>query len=589
VVASAAIMAADDPPPSPRPLLGAAALAATLLAALAHAARLTWLCDDAFISFRYARHFAQGDGLVYNMGEAVEGYTNFLWTLLLGLGMRAGAAPEALAPTLGLLAFAGTIGVLAVAGWRAAPPPARRWWLPVAAMGFAGLLHARIFATSGLETSLFALLLTSGGVLAVEARATRGWMALGLVAALATLTRPEGALLAGVALLVAAASGPGRGRAVALTAGPLIALLGPWLAWKLSFYGDLLPNTWHAKAGGGPQWSQGLRHVGLYLRTWPLVGAGALAAGGLFLRRYRPINQLEAGWSGLRPPLVILLLTVPYAVHVMRVGGDFMFARFCLPFTPLLLLAVELAVHRVPRDSGRVVLGLLLAATLAVAPRPPELDPVSGDPWHGIVEERAWYPAAWVDEARRQGDIVRAKTRGLPLRAVYYGTQAMLMYYAEVPTAIEGHVGLTDREIARRAPITDARIGHGQKTTPAYLRGRGVDLAFDFRLQQPNDPITRVDFGEGVTARLLTWRPEVAGALRARGVQVTDLPAFLDAYINEMPSFEDDKVARDYARLKAFYFDHADDPARAAAFERRLAAGRTPDPTPDTPGTGGVP
>src|SRR4051812_8768436 len=41
--------------------------------------------DDAYISFRYARNFAHGDGLVYNLGERVEGYTNFLWTVILGL------------------------------------------------------------------------------------------------------------------------------------------------------------------------------------------------------------------------------------------------------------------------------------------------------------------------------------------------------------------------------------------------------------------------------------------------------------------------------------------------------------------------
>ena len=41
--------------------------------------------DDAYISFRYARHLADGHGLVWNVGERVEGYTNFLWTLLLGL------------------------------------------------------------------------------------------------------------------------------------------------------------------------------------------------------------------------------------------------------------------------------------------------------------------------------------------------------------------------------------------------------------------------------------------------------------------------------------------------------------------------
>ena len=39
-----------------------------------------FLCDDAFISFRFARHLAEGEGLVFNLGPGrpVEGYTNFL-------------------------------------------------------------------------------------------------------------------------------------------------------------------------------------------------------------------------------------------------------------------------------------------------------------------------------------------------------------------------------------------------------------------------------------------------------------------------------------------------------------------------------
>src|SRR5262245_36467174 len=44
-----------------------------------------FVIDDAFISLRYARNLATGHGLVYNAGERVEGYTNFLWTLFLAL------------------------------------------------------------------------------------------------------------------------------------------------------------------------------------------------------------------------------------------------------------------------------------------------------------------------------------------------------------------------------------------------------------------------------------------------------------------------------------------------------------------------
>lgn len=39
--------------------------------------------DDAYISFQYARQFFSGNGLVFNVGERVEGYTNFLWIVLI--------------------------------------------------------------------------------------------------------------------------------------------------------------------------------------------------------------------------------------------------------------------------------------------------------------------------------------------------------------------------------------------------------------------------------------------------------------------------------------------------------------------------
>ena len=42
-----------------------------------------FLNDDAFISFRYAQNLAEHGELTYNLGERVEGYTNFLWTVLM--------------------------------------------------------------------------------------------------------------------------------------------------------------------------------------------------------------------------------------------------------------------------------------------------------------------------------------------------------------------------------------------------------------------------------------------------------------------------------------------------------------------------
>ena len=49
--------------------------------------RAAWTCDDAFISYRYALNLVEGKGLVFNAGERVEGYSNFLWTLWCAVGL----------------------------------------------------------------------------------------------------------------------------------------------------------------------------------------------------------------------------------------------------------------------------------------------------------------------------------------------------------------------------------------------------------------------------------------------------------------------------------------------------------------------
>jgi len=67
-------------------------LAVAILAA--HSLAYDFITDDAYISFVYSRNFAEHGELVFNLGQYVEGYTNFLWTLLIGLGMMIDIPPE---------------------------------------------------------------------------------------------------------------------------------------------------------------------------------------------------------------------------------------------------------------------------------------------------------------------------------------------------------------------------------------------------------------------------------------------------------------------------------------------------------------
>ena len=72
-----------------------------------------FLNDDAFITFRYARHLVAGHGPVFNPGEYVEGYTNFLWMLIMASGLCVGLDPVGFAPVLGVASGAATLWLLA--------------------------------------------------------------------------------------------------------------------------------------------------------------------------------------------------------------------------------------------------------------------------------------------------------------------------------------------------------------------------------------------------------------------------------------------------------------------------------------------
>ena len=63
--------------------------------------------DDAYISLRYAANWAAGTGLVFNPGESVEGYTNFLLVLIEASLIRCGLDPVLAMTLIGRVALAG--------------------------------------------------------------------------------------------------------------------------------------------------------------------------------------------------------------------------------------------------------------------------------------------------------------------------------------------------------------------------------------------------------------------------------------------------------------------------------------------------
>ena len=76
-----------------------------------------WLSDDIFVTFRYIQQFINGNGLVYNVGERVEGFTHPLWLFML---MPFYPNVEFASQLLGIISFGALIYFLTRSGWLAA-------------------------------------------------------------------------------------------------------------------------------------------------------------------------------------------------------------------------------------------------------------------------------------------------------------------------------------------------------------------------------------------------------------------------------------------------------------------------------------
>jgi hypothetical protein len=308
----------------------AAVAALVMLAGALHVAWLRFAYDDAWITYRYADHFARGFGLVFNPGERVEGYSNFLWTVLLAAGIRLGADPETLAPQLGALAMLGALGVVLAAAARARVSPFAAGTLVAASPAWAA------WATGGLETGLFTLLVTAGMVaLGFALRAPRPGHALvasALALGLGTLTRPNGPLFVAVAgAFLAAHSAWGRlpWRATLGWAWGIAVIVLPHLLWRRAYYGEWLPNTYFVKQPGLERVDLGAAYLG---DAFLDLGAAALALAVLLAL------VLRARWRG-DDSIAWAPLAAAVAAHlgyVATTGGDFMpVYRLVAPVVPL--------------------------------------------------------------------------------------------------------------------------------------------------------------------------------------------------------------------------------------------------------------
>lgn len=262
--------------------------AAIIVFALVNAAGLyATSVDDAYISLRYAWNLVEGNGLVWNVGERVEGFSNPVFTLLCALPIAAGLDGLQGAKLIGLSGLALTIvGVVGSAVELARP---KRFEEALALVIGAGVLAVSLpgvtWATGGLEGTQYAACLALATWLLLREERVGGPPISALLAGLAAISRPEAPLL--VLGFVAFRGyrawkeGAFPKRWLALFSIPTLG----YLFFRLAYYGALLPNTTWRKVHRGWDFAVFWDYVGSWVTLeWPLLVAGIA---GLVLLRWR--------------------------------------------------------------------------------------------------------------------------------------------------------------------------------------------------------------------------------------------------------------------------------------------------------------
>lgn len=158
--------------------------------------------DDSYITLRYTHNLLEGNGLVWNPGERVEGYSNFLFVIILSFLGRLGIDLVLASQLVGTASLAAVVAFLvwyARRSLKRGPEDYLITFLPAFLVAVSSCMV--IWAFGGLETVLFSLLVTIGVTSAWEGfqgDSHRAALA-GIVLALAGLTRPDGALFWAIA------------------------------------------------------------------------------------------------------------------------------------------------------------------------------------------------------------------------------------------------------------------------------------------------------------------------------------------------------------------------------------------------------
>ena len=435
------------------------------------------LFDDAMISMRYADNLAHGNGPVWNSGKFVEGYTNPLMiaVMALFLAITSKSLAVLLVQILGAL-FALSTALLSVRIYKRLAEPAHQIPCWLVCFFILAIYTLSYWAIMGMETGFVALFLTIGVYAATGNSDTqtdltlRRAMLLALSGAGLYLSRPDALSFAVLifAFIVLVDRKARTLKLAFLAASVIVAVVAAHLAFRLTYYGRMLPNTALLKLGHFPLSYRALGGIGYvlpFLRgVFPLV----------FLALFSAImKRNHAKW------LILSLFAVSISYQIFVGGDPWPYWRIMSPTMPLLLIlaadgAFRLSVRIVERVPSRLA-SLMLTVCLMLWACHQYDKP--------FLQELLLLSSPYQIESNRRNVNTAYAIRNLTKETASVGVfwAGSIPFYSE-RYAVD-FLGKSDPQIADRKPDLSGTVSaHGMSSLPGHNK---YDLTASIVERQP--------------------------------------------------------------------------------------------------------
>lgn len=207
--------------------------------------------EDTFITLRYVENFVNGKGLVYNEGEHVEGYSNFLWCIMLAVAKYLGFNSINSTKVLNLIFYALLIAIVPLYFTNIKDKRIPIWVLfPSLLLLFNPMIHYQ--SDRGLEAISYSFFIVTAVLFFIK----RNYLVSSIFFIGVALSRPEGFIYFGIFLFVFLIDNnlykfknSNRQNIINLEKFvlPFILIFGIYINWRYHYYGWLLPNSVYFK------------------------------------------------------------------------------------------------------------------------------------------------------------------------------------------------------------------------------------------------------------------------------------------------------------------------------------------------------